>query len=46
MIRMESIIGTCLSGKGLERTRFGPYDAVIPEVSGTVSITGKHEFFS
>ena len=26
-----------------QRTTFGPYDAVIPQVSGTAFITGRHE---
>jgi proline racemase len=26
-------------------TKFGPYEAVIPEVSGTASITGRNEFY-
>jgi trans-L-3-hydroxyproline dehydratase len=29
----------------VETTRFGSYDAVIPEVSGTASITGRSEFY-
>jgi proline racemase len=28
----------------LESTTFGPYDAIIPEVSGTAHFTGKHAF--
>ncbi|MCF8050037.1 MAG: proline racemase family protein [Desulfobacterales bacterium] len=28
----------------LKTTRFGPYDAVIPQVEGTAKITGRHEF--
>ena len=26
-------------------TTFGPYDAVIPEVSGTAHFTGRHELW-
>ncbi len=37
---VESIIGTCFTGKAVEETQFGPYAAVIPEVSGTASIVG------
>jgi trans-L-3-hydroxyproline dehydratase len=28
-----------------ELTKFGPYDAVIPEVSGTASFIGRNEFY-
>ena len=28
----------------VEKTRFGPFDAVIPEVSGSAFITGTSEF--
>jgi proline racemase len=35
---VESIIGTCFTGRAVEQTRFGPYAAVIPEVSGSASI--------
>lgn len=31
--------------KVAEVVRFGPYDAVIPEVSGAASITGRNEFY-
>jgi trans-L-3-hydroxyproline dehydratase len=31
--------------KVVEVTKFGPYDAVIPEVSGTASIIGRNEFY-
>lgn len=29
----------------VEATKFGPYDAVIPEVGGTASIIGRNEFY-
>ena len=29
----------------VEVTRFGPFAAVIPEVSGTAAITGRNEFY-
>ena len=29
----------------VERVAFGPHDAVIPEVSGTASFTGRQEFW-
>jgi len=41
---VESIIGTRFTGRVVEMTRFGPYDAVIPEVEGSAHITGRHEF--
>jgi proline racemase len=28
----------------LLETRVGPYEAIVPEVSGTAFITGRHEF--
>jgi trans-L-3-hydroxyproline dehydratase len=31
--------------RAVEETKFGPYDAVIPEVSGTASFVGKNEFY-
>jgi proline racemase len=37
---VESIIGTCFTGRAVEQTRFGPHAAVIPEVSGSASIVG------
>lgn len=37
---VESIIGSCFTGKALSLTNFGPYEAVIPEVRGSASITG------
>jgi len=41
---IESILGTKFSGKIIKETTFGNHRAVIPEVSGTAYITGKHEF--
>jgi len=41
---VESIIGTRFTGRAVETTRFGPYDAVIPEIEGAAYITGRHEF--
>ena len=34
-----------MSVKVAEATKFGPYDAIIPKVSGTASITGRNEFY-
>ena len=44
-ITIESILGSTMSVKVVEVTKFGSYDAVIPEVSGTASITGRNEFY-
>ncbi|MHA1968141.1 MAG: proline racemase family protein [Candidatus Hodarchaeales archaeon] len=41
---IESILGSQFSGKVVETTKFGPYEAVIPEVEGRAFITGKNEF--
>jgi trans-L-3-hydroxyproline dehydratase len=46
-ITIESILGnvSAFGGKVAERTQVGPYEAIVPEVSGTAFITGRHEFF-
>lgn len=44
-ITVESILGSTMSVRAIEETKFGPYDAIIPEVSGTASFTGNHEFY-
>jgi trans-L-3-hydroxyproline dehydratase len=44
-IAIESIVGSVMSVQAVEVTRFGPHDAIIPEVSGTASITGRNEFY-
>lgn len=44
-IVIESIVGSTMTVKVKEQTKFGPYDAVVPEVGGTAHITGRHEFF-
>ena len=41
---VESIIGSRFTVRVLEETEFGPYPAVVPEVEGSASITGRHEF--
>jgi proline racemase len=45
-IIIESILGatSTFSGRVAEHTQVGPYKAVVPEVSGTAYITGRHEF--
>ncbi len=44
-ITIESIIGSTMDVEIVRSEMFGSYLAVIPEVSGTSSFTGKHEFF-
>jgi proline racemase len=44
-IEIESILGTTMVVEVAEVTSFGPYDAVIPRVSGTASFTGKNSFW-
>ncbi len=41
---IESIIGSRFTARVIKTTRFGSYDAIIPEVEGRAYITGKHEF--
>lgn len=40
---VESILGTCFTGRIVETTRFGPFEAVIPEITGSAYITGRNE---
>jgi trans-L-3-hydroxyproline dehydratase len=44
-ITIESIVGSTMSVRVVDTTKFGPHDAVIPEVSGTASIIGRNEFY-
>ena len=44
-ITIESILGSTMSVKVVGVTNFGPHDAIIPEVSGTASVTGRHDFY-
>ena len=44
-ITIESITGSTMTVRAVEETEFGPYPAVVPEVSGTASIIGKNEFY-
>jgi len=41
---IESILGSKFRGSVKDVTRFGEFDAVIPEVEGSAYITGRHEF--
>ncbi len=40
---VESILGTTFTGEVAEEATFGPYDAVIPRVSGSAYMTGRNE---
>jgi trans-L-3-hydroxyproline dehydratase len=42
---VESIIGSRFRVTALTEAGFGPYSAVIPEVAGSASVTGRHEFW-
>src|SRR6185503_5785846 len=42
---IESILGTTMTVSVAGTTKFGEFNAVIPEVMGTASITGRQEFF-
>jgi trans-L-3-hydroxyproline dehydratase len=44
-IVIESVLGSIMTVKAVKRTKYGLYEAVVPEVSGTASITGRSEFF-
>ena len=39
-LRNASIVGSVFTGRALEATRVGPFDAVVPEVTGTAAIMG------
>ncbi len=41
---VESITGSVFTGSVLRTEKFGPYQAVIPQVEGEAYITGQHEF--
>jgi len=42
---VESILGTFFNVRIVRETEFGPFPAVIPEVTGSASLTGSHEFY-
>lgn len=42
---VESILGTCFTGRAVEEAEFGPYDAVIPRVTGASYATGRNEWW-
>jgi proline racemase len=43
-ITIESILGSSFDVRVVEETRVGPIPAVVPEVTGTAHVTGRHEF--
>jgi len=43
-IVVESILGTEFTGRVVSQMQVGALSAIIPEVSGTAHITGRHEF--
>ncbi len=42
---VESILGTTFTGRAVRELAFGPYQAVVPEVSGSAFLTGTSEFW-
>lgn len=42
--RIESLIGTCFDVRVLARTTVGGLPAVVPEVTGSAHVTGRHRF--
>jgi trans-L-3-hydroxyproline dehydratase len=44
-IVIESIIGSIFTGKVIEETSFGQYNAIIPEVQGEAHIIGRNEIW-
>jgi proline racemase len=44
-ITIESIIGSTMTVQALSETAFGPYRAIIPEISGTSHVIGRNEYW-
>jgi trans-L-3-hydroxyproline dehydratase len=42
---VESIVGSCFTGRVVEQVTFGPYRAIIPEVTGTAHLCGRNELW-
>jgi proline racemase len=42
---IESVLGTTMTVEAMEQAKFGPYEAVIPQVGGTAHIIGRNEFY-
>jgi len=45
LMEIESILGTTMTVEVAEAISYGPYEAVVPKVSGTASFTGKNSFW-
>ncbi|GAF85596.1 unnamed protein product, partial [marine sediment metagenome] len=41
---VESLLGTCFTGRVVKTTTFGDYRAVFPEVTGSAFIVGRSEW--
>ena len=41
---IESITGSVFKGSIVKEVEYGPFQAVIPRVTGTAHITGQHQF--
>src|SRR5215813_1511060 len=44
-VTIESIVDSTMTVQAVATTEFGPFAAIIPEVSGTAFITGQNEFY-
>lgn len=44
-ITIESIIGSKMQVEVIKETKFGDYNAIVPQVSATSFFTGKHRFY-
>lgn len=44
-LRIESVLGTCFDVEAVREVAFGPYQAIVPRVTGQAFLTGRHEFF-
>jgi len=44
-VTIESILGSCMDVEVVETLKYGPYSAVIPEVTGTAHYTGRNSFW-
>jgi trans-L-3-hydroxyproline dehydratase len=45
LLTIESILGSTFTGSIAKTVPFGPYEAVVPEISGFAHISGKSEFW-
>lgn len=42
---VESVLGTAFTGRAVRKAACGPYEAVVPEVTGSAHVTGVSEFW-